>query len=305
MPLHIHSAFIRYFNEVRRCGSIRQAARNLHVASSAVNRQILKFEDALGVPLFERTSRGLRLTGAGIILAEHVDRTLADAERTLAELKALQAREAGLVAIAGPESIIEHFLPPVLARFHAGFPKGSTVFKAASDITRRLPEMLGSGEIDIAVTFDPQPHAAVREVACRRLAVGAVMTPDHPLAAREQLALDDCAGYPLVLPDPTWPVRGLLDPLIQAAGLEDAVITSSNSVELLRLMIGSRLGIGFQTVVGVESQVAAGELMLVPVCHPQPLTQNLAVCVNGGRTPSAAVGHMLELLEQRLEHYRE
>lgn len=306
MLQYIHSPFIRYFDEVRRCGSIRQAARKLHVASSAVNRQILKVEEALGVTLFERTSQGLRLTPAGQRLAEHVERTLSDAQRSLADIRALRDRAAGQVILAGPESIIEHLLPPVLARFHTTQPRASSVFRAASDITQKLPELLGNGEIDLALTFDPQPHSSIRVLEQRQLPVGAIMTLDHPLAARTEVTLSDCAGYPLVLPDPTWPLRSRLDELITEAGLESAVITSSNSVELLRLMIGNRLGIGFQTVVGIEQQIERKELVLVPIRHQdRVLTQILAMCVAAARPPTPALSQMIELLQDRLCEYRE
>lgn len=303
--MRIHSAFVKYFDEVRRCGSIRQAARNLHVASSAVNRQILNVEGDLGVALFERTARGLRLTPAGSLLASHISRTLEDAARTLNEIRNLRGRAAGTVTIAGPESVIAHLLPPVLAEFHAGHPGGSSVFKATSDVTQRLAQLLAGGEVDIAVTFDPPEHPVIRPVAQCRLPVGAIMTPDHPLARRSRISLADCAGFPLVMPDPSWPLCAELDPLIRAAGLEDAVITSSNSVELLRLMVGNRLGIGFQTVVGIESLVAAGRLVLVPIHNPAPLSQTLAICINAERTPPAAVRFMTDLLQQRLQSYRD
>jgi len=76
----IHSPFLRYLHEVRQCGSIRRAARKLHVASSAVNQQILKVEAELGTKLFHRSPTGMILTEAGELLAEHVDKTLAQAE---------------------------------------------------------------------------------------------------------------------------------------------------------------------------------------------------------------------------------
>ncbi|MFO5967001.1 LysR family transcriptional regulator, partial [Pseudomonas aeruginosa] len=79
--LHIHAPAIHYFDMVRRCHSIREAARRLNVASSAVNRQILKLEDEIGAPLFDRLPGGLRLTGAGEIFARHVTVVLQDMER--------------------------------------------------------------------------------------------------------------------------------------------------------------------------------------------------------------------------------
>lgn len=82
----IHSSFLKYFDEVCKCGSIRKAASNLHIASSAVNRQILKIEDELQVKLFERSHEGIKLTEAGELLSAHISRTLNDADRTLKEI---------------------------------------------------------------------------------------------------------------------------------------------------------------------------------------------------------------------------
>ena len=207
------------------------------------------------------------------------------------------------MTIAGPESVIEHLLPPVLAEFHARYPDGASVFKATSDVTQQLADMLGGCDIDIAITFDAPPHPAIRQVAQCELPVGAVMTPDHPLAGHASITLAQCIGFPLVLPDPTWPLRTTLDPLIRAAGLQDAVITSSNSVELLRSMIGNRMGIGFQTVIGIESMITSGRLALVPIHNPAPLTQTLAICVSAERQPSTAVAFVVRLLQDRLQSY--
>ena len=60
MPLRIHSPAVRYFDAVRRAKSIREAARQLNVASSAVNRQIIKLEEEIGAPLFDRLQSGAR-----------------------------------------------------------------------------------------------------------------------------------------------------------------------------------------------------------------------------------------------------
>ena len=76
--MRIHAPALQYFDVVRRAGSIREGARRLNVASSAVNRQILKLEDEIGAALFERLPSGLRLTLAGEVLAQHVTIVLRD-----------------------------------------------------------------------------------------------------------------------------------------------------------------------------------------------------------------------------------
>ena len=70
-------------------GSIRAAARSLNVASSAVNRQILKLEAETGTPLFERTVRGLKLTSVGELFAGHVIRVVQAQDRFTADLQSL------------------------------------------------------------------------------------------------------------------------------------------------------------------------------------------------------------------------
>ena len=73
----MHAAVLRYIDQVARMGSIRRAAAALHVASSAVNRQILKLEADLGTPLFERVGNGVRPTVAGEFVILHARDTLA------------------------------------------------------------------------------------------------------------------------------------------------------------------------------------------------------------------------------------
>ena len=67
-----HLRFLKYFDEVVRAGSIRLAAERLHVAPSAVNRRIQDLEEELGLPLFERLPRGMRLTAAGELFVTYV-----------------------------------------------------------------------------------------------------------------------------------------------------------------------------------------------------------------------------------------
>jgi len=297
----IHAAFLRYFDEVCRRGSIRLAARHLYVASSAVNRQILKVEEELGTPLFERNPGGLRLTEAGRLLQQHVGRTLIDGERTLAEIAALAERARPQVTLLGQESVIAHFLPPALVTLHAEQPQVSTVFKAVSGT--RLVEELAAGHGDVALAFDPQPASGVEQMASCELAVGAVVSAEHPLAGRERVSLADCAPFPIVLPDRSWPLRERLDRAIEHSALDMNIATTSNSVEFLKAMVEQRQGIGFQALIGIEPQVQRGELLHIPLGEP-PLRQHFCLLVRSDCARQPVVLRVLELLAARLDDYR-
>lgn len=299
--MSFHAPFLRYFREVANCGSVRLAARQLHISSSAVNRQILKVEDELGIKLFERTAVGMQLTAAGRVLAAHVNRTLSDEERCLNDLLELKGEASTLLTIAGQESVIAEFLPPVLVQLHASFPRAGSSFKAAGgqDLNRLLLEHA----TDFAIVFDPQPDAGIDNLLGRELPVGAIVGPGHPLSARDSVAITDCIEYPLILPDQSWPLRRILDDMLQPFSKESTILTSSNSVEFLRTMINQQLGIGFQTAMGIENRLNSGELVLIPLLDPEPLHQQLSLCATTQDRSSEPYRYLQNLLQDRLNNY--
>src|SRR3979490_1225970 len=86
----LHSRLLKYLDEVARVGSIRKASVRLHVASSAINRQILALENEMGAPIFERMPRRLRLTATGEVLIAHVRETLKGHQRVESHIEALK-----------------------------------------------------------------------------------------------------------------------------------------------------------------------------------------------------------------------
>ena len=93
-----HLRFLHYVDAVARCGSIRGAAETLHVAASAVNRRIQDLEDELGTPLFERLTRGVRLTAAGELFLGYARRRHADLEQVRSQIEDLRGVRRGRVA---------------------------------------------------------------------------------------------------------------------------------------------------------------------------------------------------------------
>ena len=108
---------LRYFLEVARTGSVNQAAQRLHVAASAVSRQLGKLEDSLGVVLFERQARGMTLTEAGTRLLAHASAHDAQALDLVAQLQDLSAQGAVRVRLACTEGFAAGFMPTVMAAF--------------------------------------------------------------------------------------------------------------------------------------------------------------------------------------------
>lgn len=298
--MRIHSAALIYFDAVRRAGSIREAARKLNVASSAVNRQILKLEDEIGTPLFERRSAGVTMTTAGEMLARHVVVVLQDLERVRSDIEALRGARVGTVSVAAVEGVCAALLPAVIHRLHETAPgiRISAMTMGSWDI----PQALETGLADVGIGFSLSRDPRTRQVRMVGFKLGAIMAPDHPLADKETVTLSQCCSYPLVWPGETLSVAAALEPHFGAIGrqIEPAVI--SDSVDLTRQLVARPPMIGFQTPLGVETLIERGEIVHVPLETAQgPIWSELGIYVRADRSLPVAIDLFLQSLTSELE----
>lgn len=200
---------LRYFLEVARCGSIAEAAANLHVAGSAISRQISSLEESLATPLFERHARGMTLNAAGELLAAHARRAAMDAERTLHDIAALQGLQTGLVRIASSEGVAAQLLPQCIAQFrrqHQG-----VHFQLDVLAPQQITMLLLSGQIDIGIKFTQAADKDIKVLFRRDAPVMALAAPDHPATRTRRISLKSLLAHPLALPGPDTTVRQMLD----------------------------------------------------------------------------------------------
>ncbi|NBF01196.1 LysR family transcriptional regulator [Pseudomonas sp. Fl5BN2] len=296
--LRIHSSAIHYFDMVRRCHSIREAARRLNVASSAVNRQILKIEDEIGAPLFERLPGGLRLTLAGEILSRHVNLVLQDLERVRLEFDALRGLKSGHVEIATVEGATVDLLPSVLKRMRDHYPQvtiGVTVQGSQS-----IPLALINSRADLGLAFALPRAAEIRQLSVGHFRLGALVSPDHPLAERGSVNFATCAEHGLILAKSDLSIHHLLAPLHKRLGLLDKPPLQSNSMELARQMARHNMGVAFQTRVGVESDLSKGELLHIPLSDQGGIYSDLGLYARSGRDLPSAVEALAHLLSEEI-----
>jgi DNA-binding transcriptional LysR family regulator len=299
--LRIHAAAVRYFDAVRRAGSIREASRRLNIASSAVNRQILGLEAEVGTPLFERLGTGLRLTAAGEVLARHVLTVLRDAERARSELDALDGLHIGHVDLATLEGLCHRVVPAAIAATNGSHP-GVTVSTGILD-TAAIPAAVLSGDADLGLAFEVRRRPELRQLAVARVGLGAVVNPDSPLAGKGRIGLRDCIGFPLILPRENFANRDQLQPLLFEAGLGDGGQFEAGSVELMKQLALAGLGVALMTRIGLEAELDAGRLLLLPLWHRRErICSELGLY---GRAESrlsvaadAFAGHLVDILRQ-------
>jgi DNA-binding transcriptional LysR family regulator len=263
--LRIHAASLRYFDAVRRAASIREAARRLNVASSAVNRQILGLEAEIGHPLFERLAGGLKLTAAGEILAHHVIGMLRDAERVESELDALQGLRAGHVELLTLEGLCHQIVPASVAALGAKYPRVTVGVGIMP--TEDIPDAIVNGDAHLGLAFEVRPRPELRQLAVARFALGAVVEPGSPLAALPSIVVNDCRDHTVILPKTNFANRRQLHPVLHQAGMTARARFEAGSIELMKQLVMRGLGVALMTTVGVEAELGAGRLVHVPLRH--------------------------------------
>jgi DNA-binding transcriptional LysR family regulator len=296
----MHAAVLRYLNEVARRGSIRRAAEALNVASSAINRQILKLEADLGVRLFDRMPDGMRLTPAGEVLLRHVRDTLYNYDRLLAEIDELRGLRSGHVRIASLDSLLVDFLPRVLGGFSARHP--AITFSVQATAPMAVFEAIVAAEADIGLTFVAPASPAVKLVSSVAMPIGAVMAATHPLAGRDVLNFSDFAAHRVLLQQETLPLVPFIDDDYAAFRNSVQPRFVSNSIEMLRQVIRAGLGIAFFTRLGFLRELASGELAWIPLASPRLERLQLGLFTPAQRTlPPATIAVITELTMQLQE----
>ncbi len=261
----IHAPALRYFDAARRAGSIREAARQLNVASSAVNRQILKLEAELGTPLFDRLPAGLKLTAAGEVMAQHVTTVMRDLERAASVLDAIQGLRMGHVEIAALEGLCHRLLPEALAATHRLHPRLSVGVGILD--TARIPAAIAAGDMHLGLAFEVRRQPELRQIAAVRLRLGAVMRADAALASRPFVTMRDCLDQPLILPKTNFANRDQLHPLFFQSRLRDRGQFESGSTEMMKQLALRGAGIAFMTRAGIEASLEEGTLVHCPLHH--------------------------------------
>jgi DNA-binding transcriptional LysR family regulator len=288
-----HQPALIYFNAVAQHLSMREAARQLSIASSAIARQVGYLEDSLGLELFLREDRGLVLTPAGEILFRHTRNLVLPFQEAIAELDLLRGLKTGTVHVATVESVGLSLLPGLVAEFGQSFPRLHLCVSVLSshDVAAKIID--GSADIGFSFIVKPVPEIAV---AIRRdVQIGVVMTPDHPLAALERLTLADTIDHPFAVATPEISIREVIEPFFQRSNLARRPFVEVDSIRMLVELACTHRYASIMTQIGAQNELDRGELIFKPLADAHLPTNRFGIIVKAGATmrfaPAAFLDH--------------
>lgn len=293
-----HLSPLGYIDVISRAGSIRKAAETLAITSTALNRRVLALEDELGVPIFERLPRGVRLSTAGELLIAHVRAQISDFEKLKSQIADLSGERRGNVAIACSQALLPYFLPDQISRYRAEHP--AVTFGVSLRDRAAAEQALIDLSADIAIVFEPVRLREIQVLFTVRQSIHAVMSAGHPLSGRDVIRLRDCVAFPVGLPTQQYGVRHLIDTALLRSSVDLSIAIESDSFEFLRRYPRHENLVSFQIPVGLPRQPDEG-IVTRPVDPRDVPSGLLYLCQLRGRALPVAAAKFAAQIEAVLE----
>lgn len=216
--MDLSSRDIGYFLSVVRAGSLVGAAAERHVTEAALSKAIRRIEAAVGLPLFERTKKGMVVTPAGRVMHEHAVRIRREHDDAMSHAADLRSGAAGTLRLGVTRPVFDSHLAAAIARLLRRQPR--LQLRVVLETARVLLDRLALGELDLA--FAPLLHLPGKQFEARKFASDALVVlarQGHPATAKRSRALADLAAYPWILPPKGTSATIWFDQCFTEAGL--------------------------------------------------------------------------------------
>ena len=248
--------------------SVSEAAGVLYVTQPALTTRIKNLERELGVELFIRTPRGMRLTAEGRAFRSHAQRavqSLAEGRQLLRELR--EGRVGELLVGAAP-AISTYVLPLVLRRFQAAFPQVHLIVRTGH--SEEILEMVLREQAHVGLVRE-LPHPATTSQALYEDEIVLVVDPGHRFAQESSILVRELAGERLILFDRTSSYFVLTSAFFREAGVVPRGVMELDNVDATKKMVEHGLGIAFLPYTAIRGELAAGTLSEVGIDGYEPV----------------------------------
>ncbi|WP_026011337.1 LysR family transcriptional regulator [Paenibacillus sp. OSY-SE] len=233
---------LHYFVKVAQKEHVTQAAEELHVAQSAVSRQIHQLEEELGVKLFLQKGRNLQLTPVGQLFCKRAEVILKELERAVQEVQEFMDPELGEVRIGFPHSLGVHLIPKMVAEFRKRHP--NVKFRFKQGMYPSLIRDVVSGEVDLAF-ISPYPKECDQvtgEIVLTEELL-AILPPNHALAGEESISLKQLKDETFVMFSPGYSLRPIVWDACIEAGFTPRISFEGEETETIRGLVAAGMGV--------------------------------------------------------------
>jgi LysR family nitrogen assimilation transcriptional regulator len=285
---------LRYFQSVATSGSYTAASRNLNIAQPALSRHVQALEDELGVQLFLRGARGVKLTAAGEKLLEMTNFLLRYVNNIRGDLSGVGLEPSGNVTIGLPPSVVHLIAAPLIERTREEFPRLS--IRIIESVSISLLKGLTSGMIDVAVLTDPGGVPGIVRLDLTEEDMVLIGGPSHFPKSSRRATIENLLGDSMVV---TPGFRGVIEPWLNAHNIRPHYVMDIDSLSVIAMMVGRGL---VSTVVPygmVASEIRKGIFKALTFQDP-PLRRRLVLAWSARRPVSIGAQAIQKIIQEEM-----
>ena len=231
---------LKYFQAVARLEHMTRAAEELNITQPSLSITIGRLEESIGVPLFDRFGRQIKLNDFGRTFLKRVERVFSELDEGVREVKDLAGLEYGTVSLAATNLVL---LPELLNSFLTNYPQ--VKFRLFQDTTLKMQQQLEKGEVDLCITSPPVEGQGIQSIPLFREEIIVVVPKEHRLAKCKEIMLHDLADDPFVSLKTGYGIRDTADHLCQLAGYVPNIAFEVNEPSLVSYLVQSGIGVAF------------------------------------------------------------
>lgn len=259
---------LKVFLAVAEAGSISAGAEKLHISQPAVTREIRDLEASISIKLFDRQSRGVRLTEAGERLRDYARRIFALEQAAERDLQTFVNIQQGELLLGASATLGTYWLPPLLSRFRQ---QHSQIFISLEVTnTQQVLEQLESGRIQLGFIEGECHDPGVAKQLLARDALLPVVAPQHPLAQhRQPISAHELQQYPLYLREQGSGARLSIETAYAQVGITAQAQMAIGSTEAIKHLLKDALGVAWLSQRVVDNELQTGHLVRLQVADLQ------------------------------------
>jgi DNA-binding transcriptional LysR family regulator len=283
---------MRAFYAIVEEGNISHAAQRLDIAQPALSRQMKRLESSLGVQLFERGSRRIRLTDAGRVMYTRVEHILGMVDGTVREITEIGSGIAGSIRLGTITTSGALLLPELISEFHSRYP--NVTYQIWEAEGARILELLDNRVIEIGITRTQVDSKVYESIVLPNEPLVLIMNKEQEIgAASDKVELKELKDQPIIIPL-RW--QSVFIANCRKLGFEPNIVCVSDSI--VQDLLLAKMGMGMALLpVSSKTLLTDGNLIYKKLVEPEMSTHTVIAWLKN-RTLSSSSEHLIRLFRE-------
>ncbi|RDW15189.1 LysR family transcriptional regulator [Oceanobacillus arenosus] len=282
-----------YFQMVAKHESFTKSSEELNLSQPALSRSILRLEEEIGVPLFERKSRGVVLNQYGNVFLKYTNQVLSEMKEAKQKIQDMVNPYHGVISLAFIQTLGSSFVPDLISDFQNEFP--NIQFHLSQNISSKILKEIDDANIDIGFCSSIDSHESLYSIPVLTEELFLIVPATHRLAGKERVNLSEVADDAFIFFKPKTALHDLIENLCNEAGFRPRKVFEGFEERTVSDLVGANLGVA---VVPHIPDLDKSKISMIRIQSPECFRVIQMVWrINGYMSP--AVTNFKEFVEKR------